>query len=225
MEKTNMERTITMKGVGRAAVRPDFVIVSLTVEAKEKKYASAVGSAAEKISCLNKALEGAGMEPDSAKTESYQVQAKYNFARDRKNQMQRQFEGYSCVHRLKIEFDYDAELLGKALATISQSLADPQLDVSFTVKNKDAVDEELLANAAENAKRKAETLCTASGAALGKLIRIDYDWSDINIYTRAEPQMGDTCALAMQTAAVPPVPIRPKNIDVSDSATFIWEIL
>lgn len=144
MEKTNMERTITMKGVGRAAVRPDFVIVSLTVEAKEKKYVSAVGSAAEKISRLNKALEGAGMEPDSAKTESYQVQAKYNFARDRKNQMQRQFEGYSCVHRLKIEFDYDAELLGKALATISQSLADPQLDVSFTVKDKDAVDEDCL---------------------------------------------------------------------------------
>lgn len=37
--------------------------------------------------------------------------------------------------------------------------------------------------------------------------------------------MGDTCALAMPTAAVPPVPIRPKDINVSDSATFIWEIL
>ena len=35
-----MERTITIKGVGRATIKPDFVVLSLTIEAKEKKYAN-----------------------------------------------------------------------------------------------------------------------------------------------------------------------------------------
>lgn len=220
----NMKRKITIKGTGKMTVKPDFVIVSITVEAKEKKYASAVESAAKKISRLNEALEHAGLTADSAKTVSYDVRPNYNFVRDRKNQMQRQLDGYLCVHRLKIEFDYNAELLEKVLATISGSLADPQLDVSFTVKDKDAVEAKLLGNAAEDARRKAEILCTGCGAALGKLIRIDYDWHDINVYARADLRMEDTCGFAMSAAEVPPVPIQPKDIDVSDFAVFVWEI-
>ena len=219
-----MERTITIKGVGRATIKPDYVILSLTVEAKEKKYAVAVESAAKKINKLNAALEEAGFESGSAKTASYNVRANYNFVKDRKNQMQRQFDGYVCVHRLKIEFDYNTELLGKALSTISSSLADPQLDISFTVKDKDAVNEELLSNAAKNARKKAESLCSASGASLGKLITIDYNWSDINIFSKADLRMEDTCALAMPTAVLPPIDIQPNDINVSDTATFIWEI-
>lgn len=220
-----MKRTITIKGVGRAAIKPDLVILSVTVEAKEKKYASAVENAAKKIKRLNGALQQSGLEADSAKTVSYDVHENYNFVRDRKNQMQRQLDGYNCVHRLKIEFDYNAELLGKVLATISMSLADPQLDVSFSVKDKEAVDAELLGNAAKDARRKAEILCTASGAELGKLLKINYDWKDINICERADLRMGDTCAFAMSAADVPPIPIQPKDINVSDSAVFIWEII
>lgn len=219
-----MERTITIKGVGRATIKPDFVILTLIVEAKEKKYACAVESAAKKIEKLNKSLEETGFEKESAKTLSYNVRANYSFAKDRKGQMQRQFDGYICTHRLKIEFDFDAEFLGNALSTISTSLANPQLDVAFTVKDKDAVNEELLSSAAINAKKKAEVLCNSSGASLGKLVTIDYNWSDINIFSKVDLKMDDTCELAMPTAILPPVDIHPNDINVSDSATFVWEI-
>ena len=138
--------------------------------------------------------------------------------------MQKQFDGYVCTHRLKVEFDFAPDLLGKALSTISASLADPQLDVAFTVKDKDAVNEELLSNAAKNAKKKAEVLCSASGAALGKLITIDYNWSDINIFSKVDLRMEDTCEMALPTAILPPIDIQPNDINVSDTATFVWEI-
>lgn len=219
-----MERTITIKGVGRATIKPDYVILSLTVEAKEKKYAIAVESAAKKINKLNEVLEQAGFETGCAKTINYNVRANYNFVKDRKNQTQRQLDGYVCVHRLKIELDYNTELLGKGLSTIASSLANPQLDISFTVKDKDAVNEELLSNAAKNARKKAEVLCAASGATLGKLITIDYNWSDISFFSKADLNLQDTCAFAMPTAVLPPIDIQPNDINVSDTATFIWEI-
>lgn len=219
-----MERRITIKGVGRATIKPDYVVLSLSVEVKETKYANAVEKAAEKIAKLNSALEKAGFEAESAKTANYNVKENYNMVRDRKNQVQRQFDGYICTHRLKIEFDYDMELLGKALSTITSSLSEPQLDISFTIKDKDAVNDELLSNAAKNARRKAEILCAAAGATLGKLITVDYNWSDINILSKADLRMEDTCAMALPTAALPPIDIMPKDINVSDTATFIWEI-
>lgn len=219
-----MERKITIKGVGRTKIKPDYVILTLTVEAKEKKYANAVECAAKKIEKLNVALEEAGFEKGSAKTSSYNVYANYNYVQDRKNQMQHQFDRYICTHRLKIEFDYDVTLLGKGISTISASLSNPQLDISFTVKDKDSVNEELLNNAAKNARKKAEVLCSASGAKLGRLITIDYNWSDINIYSKADLRMQDTCVLAMPTAVLPPIELQPNDINVSDTATFIWEI-
>ena len=37
-------------------------------------------------------------------------------------------------------------------------------------------------SAAKNARKKAETLCAAIGAKVGSLVRIDYNWGEINIY-------------------------------------------
>ena len=51
-----------------------------------------------------------------------------------------------------------------------------------------------------------------------------YNWSDINIFSKADLRMEDTCALAMPTAVLPPIDIQPNDINVSDTATFIWEI-
>lgn len=84
-----MERTITIKGVGRATIKPDFVVLSLTIEAKEKKYANAVESASKKIEKHNASFEAAGFDAGIAKTASYNVRANYNFNKDRKGQVQK----------------------------------------------------------------------------------------------------------------------------------------
>lgn len=220
-----MERTITIKGVGKATIKPDYVIISLAVEAKEKKYANAVESAAKKINKLNSALQESAPEAGNVMTVSYNVRADYNFVRDWKNQEQRQLDGYVCVHRLKIEFDYDTTLLGTVLSAISGCLANPQLDISFTVKDKDAVNQELLNNVVKSAQKKAETLCCSSGVSLGKLLKIDYNWNDINIFSKADLQLKDISSLALPNAPLPTIDIHPNDINVTDTATFVWEIM
>ncbi len=219
-----MERTITIKGVGKATVKPDYVIISLTIEAKEKKYADSVQAANTKIKNLNATLESAGLEKESAKTVSYNVREDYQYIQDRKGQRQRQHTGYVCVHRLKIEFDYNTERLSKVLGMISRSFANPQLDVSFTIKDRETVEVELLRAAAVNAKRKAEALCTASGAGLGKLLTVNYNWREINIFTKPDFYVGNTEQLLDLTTCSSLADIQPDDIDISDSAEFVWEI-
>ena len=75
-------------------------------------------------------------------------------------------------------------------------------------------------SATANAKKKAEILCEAASVTMGDLIAIDYNWGELDIYSHTRY---DCCeeALAPMGAAVD---IDPEDIDVSDTATFVWEI-
>ena len=92
------------------------------------------------------------------------------------------------------------------------------------MKNPAKVSEELLTSAAQNARAKAEILCKATGAELGQLISIDYNWGELNIISRTNYKMED-CLMplsAMNKCCAPE--IEPDDIDVSDSVDFVWEI-
>jgi len=220
-----MERTITIKGVGKMKVDPDLVVLNIMVDAKEKKYADAVENATQKKEKLYNALVSVGIEKDTIKTTNYNVRTNYIYINDKKNQSKRQFDGYTCEHKLKFSFDYNMKTLANVLESISNCFAEPQFDILFTVKDKDAVNEELLSIAAKNAKKKAEILCEASGAKLGKLVTINYNWSDINIFSRPPLRFDDTAELSIpKHKAAASINILPDSIDVSDSATFVWEI-
>ena len=175
-------------------------------------------------------MEKAGFEKGSVKTVSYNVRMDYSTYRDQKGMFQKNFEGYVCNNSLKIEFDFDSVILGKALNAVSKCLSEPQMDISFTIKDKDAGSDRLLKSAAVNAKRRAEILCNGCGAELGKLISVDYDWKEIKISSRADIStdgMGETAILSAPAASrpIPPQPqIQPTEFDVSDSAAFVWEI-
>ena len=86
----------------------------------------------------------------------------------------------------------------------------------------EAVNEDLLRSATENAKRKAQVLCSASGHQLGQLLSISYNWAELNIYSKTDFQLDD-CEYS-GNACYEPMAINPDDIKVSDSATFVWEI-
>ena len=71
---------------------------------------------------------------------------------------------------------------------------------------------------------KAEILCRASGVELGQLISIDYNWGELNIISRTSYEMED-CLMSPASMGKCCAPeIEPDDIDVSDSAAFVWEI-
>ena len=99
-----------------------------------------------------------------------------------KGNYKREFAGYACSYRLKLAFDFDSKQLAKVISAIADCGAQPELSIAFTVKNPARVSEELLINATENARAKAEILCKASGSTLGQLLNIDYNWGELNVF-------------------------------------------
>ena len=96
------------------------------------------------------------------------------------------------------------------------------------MKDEEAVKDELLKSAGANARRRAEILCEAAGGKLGSLVTINYNWNEISILspTRFDSDyLTDTAELYSEMPMLAPESIQPDDIDLSDNAVFIWEII
>jgi len=217
-----MKRLIKVKGTGKVSVKPDLIIITMNLESQQYDYDKTVEIAADSIKDLQDAIQSVGFDKKDLKTTSFNIKTHYESYLDRSNDTYKsRFEGYVCEQNLKLEFDLDTEVMSKVLNAIAIAPTDPTLNIEFSVKDKAAISEELLINATENAKRKAEILANASGVTLCELISIDYDWSELHLYSPINYNMESS----YMTSAESRTPdIEPDDIDVSDTVTFVWVI-
>ena len=218
-----MPRTITVKGMGNAKTSPDYIVISMSLEAQNNDYDETMELAAKQIDYLNASLEEIGFEKKAVKTTNFNVRIDYDNVKDKNGNYKRVFNGYVCSHKLKVELDFDTKRLAQTLSAISKCLAKPELTIRFTVKDPSAINKDLLKSATINAKEKAEILCEASNVELGSLLSIDYNWGELNIYSHTDYSLAEDC-MAMPMAKMSAIEIEPDDIDVSDTATFVWEI-
>ena len=216
-----MERLITVKGIGNINVKPDLIIINMELESHKYDYDQTMKLATDSVSKLEKAIEEAGFNKKELKTTSFNIRTSYKSYYDENNKYKDKFDGYICEQGLKLQFDLDMQVLSKVLTAIAKSRVEPRLNIIFSVKDKEKVNEELLINATENARRKAEVLAKASRVNLGKLLTINYSWSEVGIYSKTTYEMKNK-SIVMENSYSPN--IEPDDIELSDTATFVWEI-
>ena len=219
-----MIKTITVKGNGHACVKPDLIVLSVRLVTEDKDYEKTTEIAGEKINALNESFERAGLEKQAVKTTGFNVSTRYESVKGKDGAYKSVFKGYVCNHNLKTEFDFDMKKLAKALSAISECLAKPEFSVSFTVKDKDAVNAELLKSATKNAREKAEVICSASGVKLGDLVSVEYGFGDKNAYSDTDFTVESRC-MARAEACLSDIAIEPDDVKVDDTVKFVWEIL
>lgn len=216
-----MNRLITVKGTGNVSVKPDLIIITMNLESQQLEYDQTMQFAADSVNIITSAIESVGFDKKDLKTTSFNVRTHYESYRDKDNNYKSKFDGYVCEQGLKLEFDFEPKVMSDVLSAIAKTSVNPKLNIQFSVKDKDAVSEELLAQATENARKKAEILSKASGVDLGKLINIDYNWGELHLYSPTRYDMEDRC-MVMESSYAPE--IEPDDINASDTVTFVWEI-
>ena len=70
-------RTITVKGTGNVSARPDYIILTLNIEALSETYDRAMSEAAERIEKMQGAAVRVGYHKEDLKTTSFDVQTRY----------------------------------------------------------------------------------------------------------------------------------------------------
>ncbi len=217
-----MSRTIAVTGTGSLRVKPDQAEIALELQAKDMDYQRSVALSSEQLEEITQALTEVGFFKEDLKTSAFQVRAEYRGEHDEKGSFIQVFDGYVCHCSMKLCFDLDMQRLGETISAIGSCRARPELNIRFTVKEPEAVNAKLLKAAADNARSKAELLCAASGVELGQLQRIEYNWKDTQLYSRTAVN-ADRAVMPMMKSAFR-AEMTPEDIELSDSAAFVWEI-
>lgn len=218
-------RTIRVTGKGQLKVHPDMTRITITLEGKDFDYGEALKRSAEDTEQLKAILAPFGFEPPDLKTLSFNVETRYENYQVR-NEWKRRFDGYAFTHVLKVEFDSDNKRLGKILYALANCRLHPEFRLSYTVKDPEAVKNELLGKAVQDAVAKAGVLSGAAGLKLGEIRSMDYSWGEIDFEYRPMNGSGlmmKECA-PTDAAGSYDMDIEPDDIDVRDTVTVVWEI-
>lgn len=214
------QRTITVKAAGKASGRPDRIVIPMTLAAGDRGYQKTMALAAEKHEALKSALGACGFAADEVKTAELKVDTRYESEPDGNGMGRQRITGYVCTYRLQVEFDLDMTRLGRVMEALSGSAAQASYSMRFTVKDTCALMKAALCDAAKNARVKAEALAAASGAALGELVRIDHTHTGGDHFS--ETQMAVS---GMARKAYVAEDITPDDVNITESAAFVWELL
>lgn len=212
------QRTIAVRAVGKAAVRPDTIFIPITLTAEDSAYQKTTALADERYGALKEALSACGFAADALKSIGFSVDTRYESESDGGVYRQR-LVGYTCTHNLQFEFALDMAVLRRVTEALSGSAAEPSYSIRFTVKDREAPTRAALSDAAKNARARAEALAAAAGVSLGVMIRIDHACGEAAFFS--ETQM-DVPAAARKAYAAE---IVPDDVNVTESAAFVWEIM
>ena len=133
-------------------------------------------------------------------------------------------DGYKT--HMKIEFAADNKRLGQVLYALAHSSLRPEFSIEYTVADVEKCKNELLHKAIEDSIQKAQVLTTAANVKLGEIQAIDYSWGEIDFVTKPlnEMRLMECTECEMSAPGAYDIDIEADDINVTDTATVIWEI-
>ena len=219
-------RTITVSGTGEVFVKPDRIQLSMSLEAMNPDYEAVMQEMNGKLAALQKACVQCRFKKDELKTESLQIRTEYEGVRDEHGDYRQEFKGYAGSQSLSLEMPLDMARLAKVLAAVGKTGAKPVLSIRFTAVDTEDARKALLKQMADNARRKAEGLAEASGVKVGDLVSIDTQWQNYHLVSETSYDLAEESAVARPMLAMGKMAqATPKDIRVSDTARFVWELL
>ena len=213
-------RTIHVNGKGMIRLKPDTVQITIMLEGLEPDYAATLHRSAADTETLRNAVEAIGFAPEDLKTRNFNVQTEYEGYQEDGVYRQR-IVGYRFRHELLIVFPRDNERLGTVLAAIADVALTPEIHIAYTVKDREAAKNALLALAVADAKAKAEALTHAADVQLKEILQIKYAIDENEFAVHPVMLAGMSRKMCADNAAPE---IVPEEITAEDTVTIVWAI-
>ena len=217
-------KTIRVTGKGQLKVHPDMTRITIELEGMDWEYGETLKKSSEETEKMKDLLVPFGFERTDLKTLRFNVEPIYESYKVN-DEYKRRFNGYKFTHVMKVEFDSDNKRLGKILYALANSTLHPEFSLSYTVKDPEAVKNDLLGTAVKDAMAKAGVLSSAAGVKLGDIQSMDYSWGKVDFEVRPTNRFfGAADCMALEAPTGYDMDIEPDDIEVEDTVTVVWEI-
>ncbi len=232
---------IFMNGQAEKDFAPDQIKASVNFNFHASTYDEALKGGVEKVkNYIDNISEATDFKPEDFKTRAYLIQEKFrtvmvspqdgfDLEKLDGNLSKRVSEGFFFSQFTYLEFDYDKMRLAKLLAISSKIPNAPMLHIDFGLKDVASKQRELIADAYEDAKKKAEVLATTANKNLRDCVRVEIDhvYDDNNLYMAEREYSGAIGSAPMQELEQEIKNIdetfKPNDITISKVISCVWE--
>lgn len=209
-------KTITVQGHGTASRSPDQIRIEMTLGQRDTEFSNAIANCNQRVAQIKAAAQSARVDEDGIKTANFGVEIESEYD----SQARKRFEiGFIARQSVFVVLPWEKQSVGEFLSAIIQCGAEPRIMLTFVVSDAEGLRQEVIANAVENAKRRAEIIASAAGIKLGPIQHIHYGYSEIRV-TSEPNELRE--AFSRNSAASPD--IDPDDVESDDTVTITWLI-
>ena len=163
---------IIVEGVGKKFYNPDEVEIKLDFYTRADSYERALENGTKNVeNFIDDVLEKMGFNKEIMKTRSFRVYEEKQYDYDRKKYTKL---GYAYTQQANIKFNYSINIIAEFMDMVSKLKNPPKYHLLFNVKDIKICKDEVLAEAYNKAKEKAETIAKAAGKELKECVKTNF---------------------------------------------------
>lgn len=203
-EATDLPRTITVIGEGRAQVSPDLATANIGVIAVESTVLSATQQVSQTMSDVLAALMDEGVAEDDIQTTSYNINLIDGFGEPIDGEPRQ--PRYQVSNNVQVTIR-DISNIGAIMDAAISAGANQVFGVSFDISNREEVNQMALEEAVQNAMLRAQRLAELTDLDLGPIVSISQVISQ-------QPFFGVVAEVGGGAGGAAPGPISPGQLAV-----------
>lgn len=208
-------RLLKVQGVGHAQAEPDTATLSLDVVGKAQEYSTAMNTLNNATEQLKSRLRSSKLPIIELKTTDFSINTETKYENGQSIDI-----GYRASHRMNIVMANDKALLNDVIDQVVHSQSDAQFQVSFTLKDNEALRQKALQNAVLSAQNNAHTLATTAQLQLGKVQEILYGDDNSGSFR----SFGGAYESATMMSAAK-ADIDPQDVEIQAQVSMVFELL
>ena len=221
-------RKINVHGTSEIQIQPTVTNISMKISGSTKTFDEAVMKSAAEMDKFRDIIETLGFKRSDLKTINLDIDTETETYRDENDNYREKFIGYKYIHKMFLEFPKDNKRLSEIITALVKSKIEFEFTVSYTCSKAEKKEyaERLIAEAFNDANKKAKVIASAAGVELGDIEIINYSDSASGYYNGDfidSVLEQETFCMDFMEAELD-FSIETKDISLSDEIDVVWEI-
>lgn len=184
----DQRNTITVSGMGQVTGIPDIASITIGTTVESETVGDSQKENTRIMNDVIAAIVGFGVDKKDIKTASYDISPRYNYVDGTSF-----IVGYIVSQSVTVKLR-DLSKIGDIVAAVGEKGANQVGGISFTIDERDALENEARTKAFEDAKAKAKLLADAAGVKLRRIVSFSESTGDdgypVPLYRYAAEGMG-----------------------------------
>lgn len=210
---------IMVQGEGRKFYKPDEVLLLINFFVNDTSYEKVLEKGTKSVELfIEEILKKLNIDKEKLKTRNFRISQNTHYDYQTKKQIDC---GYDYSQSATLKMDYNMEKIAEYIDEVAKLDNPPKYNMTFSIKEQEKAKKEVMGEAYNKAKEKAEIIAKSAGKILKDCVKVDFRPFEEKIYSNSRLADADLFE-AKRTIGAIPMKQRQATTDIIQN-TFIPE--